>query len=97
MDDGFSHQALHNIAAMRPRDQLEWVQRYATATKTDGLRSRDESTDCDQRRFSSRQRLWPGAGNHDYGVEDTARALIEAQQKGIETFCITVDSLVTTT
>ena len=32
----------------------------------------------------------PERGNHDYGVEDTARALVEAQQK-IETFCITVD------
>ena len=57
--------------------------------KTDGLGSRDESTDCDQRRFSSRQRLWPGKSRR-YGVEDTAEALSEAQQ-GIETFCITVD------
>ena len=33
----------------------------------------------------------PERGNHDYGVEDTARALIEAHQKGVETFCVTVD------
>ncbi len=33
----------------------------------------------------------PERGNHDYGVEDTARALQEAQAKGVETFCVTVD------
>ncbi len=33
----------------------------------------------------------PERGNHDYGVEDTARALTEAHQKGVETFCVTVD------
>ncbi len=33
----------------------------------------------------------PERGNHDYGVEDTAKALEEAERKGIETFCITVD------
>ena len=33
----------------------------------------------------------PERGNHNYGVEDTAKALQEAKQKGIETFCVTVD------
>ena len=33
----------------------------------------------------------PVRGNHNYGVEDTAKALQECQQKGIETFCMTVD------
>ncbi len=33
----------------------------------------------------------PERGNHEYGVQDTAKALIEAQQKGVETFCVTVD------
>ncbi|NOX49036.1 MAG: VWA domain-containing protein [Gammaproteobacteria bacterium] len=33
----------------------------------------------------------PQRGNHEYGVEDTAKALREAQQKGVETFCVTVD------
>ena len=33
----------------------------------------------------------PERGNHEYGVQDTARALAEAQQKGVETFCVTVD------
>jgi nitric oxide reductase activation protein len=33
----------------------------------------------------------PERGNHEYGVQDTARALQEAHEKGVETFCITVD------
>ncbi len=33
----------------------------------------------------------PVRGNHEYGVQDTARALQEAQAKGVETFCLTVD------
>jgi len=33
----------------------------------------------------------PERGNHNYGVEDTAKSLQEAQQKGVETFCVTVD------
>ena len=33
----------------------------------------------------------PDRSSHDYGVEDTAQALREAAQKGVETFCITVD------
>ena len=33
----------------------------------------------------------PVRGSHEYGVQDTARALQEAAEKGIETFCLTVD------
>lgn len=33
----------------------------------------------------------PKRGEHEYGVEDTAKALSEAAAKGVETFCITVD------
>lgn len=33
----------------------------------------------------------PERGEHEYGVQDTARALQEAHDKGVETFCITVD------
>jgi len=34
----------------------------------------------------------PDRGNHEYGLQDTAKALAEANACGIETFCITVDS-----
>jgi outer membrane protein assembly factor BamE (lipoprotein component of BamABCDE complex) len=33
----------------------------------------------------------PERGDHEYGVQDTAKALHEAQEKGVETFCVTVD------
>ena len=33
----------------------------------------------------------PDRGQHEYGVQDTAKALAEAQASGIETFCVTVD------
>jgi nitric oxide reductase activation protein len=33
----------------------------------------------------------PERGNHQWGLEDSAKALREAQEKGIETFCVTVD------
>ena len=33
----------------------------------------------------------PERGNHEYGLQDTAKALTEAQNKGVEVFCVTVD------
>ncbi len=33
----------------------------------------------------------PDRGNDEYGLQDTAMALKEAQRQGIETFCVTVD------
>ena len=33
----------------------------------------------------------PDRGSHEYGVADTAKALREAEQAGVSTFCITVD------
>ena len=33
----------------------------------------------------------PVRGEHEYGVQDTAKALQEAERAGIRTFCITVD------
>jgi hypothetical protein len=33
----------------------------------------------------------PARGEHEYGVQDTAKALEEARRAGIETFCLTVD------
>lgn len=33
----------------------------------------------------------PQRGEHEYGVQDTAKALAEAHDKGVETFCVTVD------
>ena len=33
----------------------------------------------------------PDRSDHEYGVADTAQALAEAAQAGVQTFCLTVD------
>ena len=91
-DDGFSQATLRRIAAMAPKGSTRMgpAIRHATqklmntgsAMKVLMVISDGFPQDCD---------YGPVRGNHDYGVEDTAKALQESQQKGIETFCMTVD------
>ena len=91
-DDAFSHTTLKSIAAMAPKGSTRMgpAIRHATqklmntgsAMKVLMVISDGFPQDCD---------YGPLRGNHDYGVEDTAKALQESQQKGIETFCMTVD------
>ena len=91
-DDAFSHTTLKSIAAMAPKGSTRMgpAIRHATqklmntgsAMKVLMVISDGFPQDCD---------YGPVRGNHDYGVEDTAKALQESQQKGIETFCMTVD------
>lgn len=33
----------------------------------------------------------PTRGDHEYGLQDTAKAIREAEKRGVETFCVTVD------
>ena len=92
MDDGFSHQTLHNIAAMRPRGSTRMgpaIRHSSQKLVASGHAMKVLIVISDG--FPQDSDYGPERGNHDYGVEDTARALVEAQQKGIETFCITVD------
>ena len=91
-EDKFSNQTLQNIASLKPKGSTRMgpAIRHAnqklcssgSAMKVMIMISDGFPQDCD---------YGPERGNHDYGVEDTAKALIEAQQKGIETFCVTVD------
>jgi nitric oxide reductase NorD protein len=91
-DDAFSQSTLKNIAAMSPkgstrmgpaiRHASQKLMNTGSAMKVLMVISDGFPQDCD---------YGPVRGNHDYGVEDTARALQESQQKGIETFCMTVD------
>lgn len=91
-DDAFSQATLKNIAAMSPkgstrmgpaiRHASQKLMNTGSAMKVLMVISDGFPQDCD---------YGPVRGNHDYGVEDTARALQESQQKGIETFCMTVD------
>ena len=91
-DDAFSNATLKNIASMSPkgstrmgpaiRHASQKLMNTGSAMKVLMVISDGFPQDCD---------YGPVRGNHDYGVEDTARALQESQQKGIETFCMTVD------
>ncbi len=91
-DDGFSKATLQSIAAMAPkgstrmgpaiRHAAQKLMNTGSAMKVLMVISDGFPQDCD---------YGPVRGNHDYGVEDTAKALQESQQKGIETFCLTVD------
>jgi hypothetical protein len=91
-EQGFTTQTLQAIAAMSPkrstrmgpaiRHSVHKLVRSGHAMKVLMVISDGFPQDAD---------YGPERGNHDYGVEDTARALAEAQQKGVETFCVTVD------
>lgn len=91
-DQSFSRQSLQAIAAMKPkrstrmgpaiRHSTHKLMQSGHAMKVLMVISDGFPQDSD---------YGPDRGNHDYGVEDTARAIVEAQQKGVETFCVTVD------
>ena len=91
-DQSFSRRTLNSIAAMQPkrstrmgpaiRHAVHKLMQSGHAMKVLMIISDGFPQDSD---------YGPDRGNHDYGVEDTAKAIEEAQQKGIESFCITVD------
>jgi nitric oxide reductase NorD protein len=91
-NQGFSKQSLQAIAAMKPkrstrmgpaiRHSTHKLMQSGHAMKVLMVISDGFPQDSD---------YGPDRGNHDYGVEDTAKAIVEAQQKGVETFCVTVD------
>jgi hypothetical protein len=91
-NDAFSRQSLQSIAAMKPkrstrmgpaiRHSTHKLMQSGHAMKVLMVISDGFPQDSD---------YGPDRGNHDYGVEDTAKAILEAQQKGVETFCVTVD------
>ena len=92
LGDAFGAHTLGRIAAMQPKRSTRMgpAIRHSTAqlarsgyaqqlllVLSDGF-----PQDCD---------YGPDRGNHEYGVQDTAKALEEATAKGIATFCVTVD------
>ncbi|MEM9623841.1 MAG: VWA domain-containing protein [Pseudomonadota bacterium] len=91
-EQSFSAQTMQAIAAMQPkrstrmgpaiRHSVHKLMQSGHAMKVLMVISDGFPQDSD---------YGPERGNHDYGVEDTARALQEAQAKGVETFCVTVD------
>jgi nitric oxide reductase NorD protein len=90
--DGFSYRTLGALAGMKPRRSTRMgppirhcsrkLTQAASALKVMIIISDGFPQDCD---------YGPDRSDHTYGVQDTAKALQEAQDAGIETFCITVD------
>ncbi len=88
----FSRNTLAAIAGMKPKRSTRMgpAIRHSTRKLLDSgntlkvllIISDGFPQDCD---------YGPDRGEHEYGVQDTARALQEAHDKGIETFCVTVD------
>lgn len=91
-DEAFSRATLAAIAGMTPKRSTRMgpAIRHATRKLIDSgnalkvliIVSDGFPQDCD---------YGPERGDHEYGVQDTARALTEAAAKGVETFCVTVD------
>lgn len=91
-DEALNLRVLNNIASMQPKRSTRMgpAIRHTVAKLVNAgqsmkiliVLSDGFPQDCD---------YGPLRGDHEYGVQDTARALAEATSKGIETFCITVD------
>jgi len=91
-DQSFSQHTLQSIAAMKPKRSTRMgpaIRHSAHKLMQSGHAMKVLIVISDG--FPQDSDYGPDRGNHEYGVEDTAKAILEAQQKGIETFCITVD------
>ena len=88
----FSQQTLKSIAAMKPKRSTRMgpaIRHSTYKLNQSGHAMKVLIVISDG--FPQDSDYGPERGNHDYGLEDTAKALVEAQQKGVETFCVTVD------
>ncbi|MCY3837176.1 MAG: hypothetical protein OXH09_00715 [Gammaproteobacteria bacterium] len=91
-DDPLDDHALDAIAAMKPKRSTRMgpAIRHACA-KLHGSGAALKVLMIVSDGFPQDHDYGPNRGEHEYGVQDTARALVEAEARGIETFCVTVD------
>ena len=88
----FDAEVLDAIAAMKPRRSTRMgpaVRHAAAKLEASGSAMKVLMIVSDG--FPQDHDYGPDRGKHEYGVEDTAKALLEARAQGIETFCVTVD------
>ncbi|MYJ74680.1 MAG: VWA domain-containing protein [Gammaproteobacteria bacterium] len=91
-DDPLDDQALDAIAAMKPKRSTRMGPAIRHAcTKLDSSGAALKVLMIVSDGFPQDHDYGPDRGEHEYGVQDTARALVEAEARGIETFCVTVD------
>ncbi len=92
IEQPFDSRVLGAIAAMKPKRSTRMgpaVRHAAVKLEASGAAQRVLLIVSDG--FPQDHDYGPDRGDHEYGVQDTARALMEAQARGIETFCVTVD------
>ena len=91
-DDPLDDRVLDAIAEMKPKRSTRMgpAVRHATA-KLEGCGAALKVLMIVSDGFPQDHDYGPDRGEHEYGVQDTARALVEAEAQGIETFCVTVD------
>ncbi len=92
LGQAYDRNVLEALAAMTPkrstrmgpaiRHSIRKLEAAGTGLKVLMIVSDGFPQDCD---------YGPERGEHEYGVQDTAKALREAEAAGIETFCVTVD------
>lgn len=91
-DDPLDDQALDAIAAMKPKRSTRMGPAIRHAcSKLDSSGAALKVLMIVSDGFPQDHDYGPNRGEHEYGVQDTARALVEAEARGIETFCVTVD------
>ncbi len=91
-DDRLDDDALAAIAAMKPKRSTRMgpaVRHAAAKLEASGSALKVLMIVSDG--FPQDHDYGPERGEHEYGVQDTAKALREAEALGIETFCVTVD------
>ena len=92
LDEPFDQGVMDAVAAMKPKRSTRMgpVIRHAAA-KLEASGGALKVLMIVSDGFPQDHDYGPERGNHEYGVQDTAKALQEAEQRGIETFCVTVD------
>ncbi|MCY4058814.1 MAG: hypothetical protein OXG44_12505, partial [Gammaproteobacteria bacterium] len=91
-DDPLDDRTLDAIAAMKPKRSTRMGPAIRHAcTKLDSSGAALKVLIIVSDGFPQDHDYGPNRGEHEYGVQDTARALTEAEARGIETFCVTVD------
>ena len=91
-DEPFDQGALDAIAAMKPKRSTRMgpaIRHGARKLMACGAALKVMMVVSDG--FPQDHDYGPRRGDHEYGVQDTAKALREAAAQGIETFCVTVD------
>ena len=91
-DDPLDDHALDAIAAMKPKRSTRMgpaIRHACTKLESSGAALKVLMIVSDG--FPQDHDYGPDRGEHEYGVQDTARALVEVEARGIETFCVTVD------